>query len=179
MAPAHVDVHRPERHDSSETGFTGRFARFCAAVVRRLPFGLAAVVPPSLLGFALINSCTFGVDLLLLTVFRGVLGLPVAAGFTLAYLIAFGLAFVLNRHFNFRSHAPVGRQAVLYAVAIAINYLAFILGVGGGLVALGLQYHLSRIIAGACEAVYMYSVMRWVIFREPGGRRGRQTRLRE
>jgi hypothetical protein len=28
----------------------------------------------------------------------------------------------------------------------------------------------SRLLAGLCEAVYMYSVMRWVIFRDTDGR---------
>lgn len=143
-----------------------RFHDLMEAVVRWLPFGLSRVVAPSLLGFALINGFTFGVDLLLLTFFRGGLGLPVPIAFTIAYVIAFGLSFVLNRALNFRSHAPVGPQAGLYAVAILVNYLAFVLGVGSALTELGLQYHLSRIAAGACEAAFMYGVMRWVVFRD-------------
>jgi putative flippase GtrA len=146
------------------------FAGFCAAVVRRLPFGLAAVVAPSVLGFALINGCTFAVDLSLLTLCHGLLGLPLAAAITIAYLTAFGLSFVLNRSLNFRSHAPVGRQAGRYLVAIAVNYFVFILGVGAGLAALGVDYHLSRILAGACEGVFMYCVLRWIVF--TGGRAG-------
>lgn len=149
-------------------GFADRFADFCAAVVRRLPFGLSRLVAPSFLGFALINGFTFGVDLLLLTLLRGWLGLPVWLAITLAYGVAFGLSFVLNRSMNFRSHAPVGRQAVLYVVAIVINYVAFLLGVGAGLAALGVDYRLSRLIAGACEGVFMYSVMRWVVFAKSG-----------
>ncbi|WP_158892347.1 GtrA family protein [Amycolatopsis anabasis] len=144
--------------------FPEKFARACAAVVRRLPFGLDRLVAPSFLGFCVINGFTFGVDLALLTLLHGGLGLPVAVSVTVAYLCAFGLSFVLNRSMNFRSHAPVGRQAVLYAIAIGVNYVAFILGVGAGLAALGLQYHLSRILAGACEGVFMYSVMRWIVF---------------
>ncbi|RJQ80044.1 GtrA family protein [Amycolatopsis panacis] len=144
--------------------FADRFAGLCAAVVRILPFGLSRVVAPSFLGFAVINGCTFGVDLLLLTLFRSGLGLPLWLAISLSYALAFGLSFVLNRALNFRSHAPVGRQAVLYAVAVVINYAAFLLGVGTGLSSLGVQYHLSRIIAGACEGVFMYSVMRWVVF---------------
>ena len=141
-----------------------RFARLCETVVRILPFGLSRVVAPSFLGFAVINGFTFGVDLLLLTLFHGGLGWPVWLSISLGYVVAFGLSFVLNRALNFRSHAPVGRQAVLYAIAIAVNYAAFLLGLGAGLSALGLDYHLSRIIAGACEGVFMYSVMRWVVF---------------
>jgi putative flippase GtrA len=143
-----------------------RFHAFTAAVVRRLPFGLSGVVAPSLLGFGLINGFTFTVDLGLLTVFRSGLGWPLAAAITAAYLLAFGLSFLLNRRFNFRSHAPVGPQAAVYLVAVGVNYAVCILGVGGGLGALGLEYHLARITAGLCEAVYMYCVLRWVVFRD-------------
>ena len=45
------------------------------------------------------------------------------------------------------------------------NYLAFILGVSGALTALGVDFRLARILAACCEAVYMYSAMRWVVFR--------------
>lgn len=145
-----------------------RFASFCATVVRYLPLGLNTLVPPSFVGFALINGFTFAVDLVLLTLGHGVAGLPLPAAITIAYVCAFALSFVLNRVFNFRSHAPVGRQAVLYAVAVAVNYFAFILGAGAGLAALGLEYHLARILAGACEAVFLYGVLRWIVFAERG-----------
>ncbi|MGV9299472.1 MULTISPECIES: GtrA family protein [Amycolatopsis] len=147
-----------------EVPIADRFARLCEAVVRILPFGLSRIVAPSFLGFAVINGFTFGVDLLLLTLFHGGLKWPVWLSISVAYVVAFGLSFVLNRALNFRSHAPVGRQAVLYVVAIAVNYAAFLLGLGAGLTALGVEYHLSRLIAGACEGVFMYSVMRWVVF---------------
>jgi putative flippase GtrA len=137
---------------------------FCEAVVRRLPFGLAGVVAPSFLGFALINGLTFGVDLTLLTLARSVLGLPLPVSITVSYLCAFALSFVLNRSLNFRSHSPVGRQAARYVVAIVVNYVVFLLGVGDGLAVMGLEYHLARILAGACEGVFLYCVMRWFVF---------------
>jgi putative flippase GtrA len=139
-----------------------RFAGFCALVVNRLPFGIA----PNFLGFALINGFTFGVDLLLLTAFHGWWGLPLWLATTLGYSGAFALSFVLNRTLNFRSHAPVGRQTAWYVLAIAVNYVAFLLGVTGGLAAVGLEYHVSRIVAGACEGVFMYCALRWVVFPE-------------
>lgn len=142
-----------------------RFTRWCEVVVARLPWGLNRLVPPTLLGFALINGGTFGVDLILLTIFHGWWGLPVWLAVTVGYICAFALSFVLNRTFNFHSHAPVGRQAAIYVVVVAINYATFILGVGTGLTGLGLEYHLSRLLAGGCEAVFMYSAMRWVVFR--------------
>ncbi|MBM7776222.1 putative flippase GtrA [Actinokineospora baliensis] len=143
-----------------------RFAALMAAVVRRLPFGLSRVVPPSLLGFAVINGFTFGVDLALLTVMRSGFGWPLPVSITIGYIAAFGLSFVLNRALNFRSHADVGPQVGKYVVVVTINYLAWILGVGSGLAALGVDYHLARLAAGACEAVYMYVCMRWIVFRE-------------
>jgi hypothetical protein len=53
----------------------------------------------------------------------------------------------------------------VYVLVVVVNYLAFILGVSSGLVAVGVEYHAARIVAGVCEAVYMYSAMRWVVFR--------------
>jgi putative flippase GtrA len=130
-----------------------------------LPLGLNSIVAPTFLGFCLINSFTFGVDLVLLTALHGGLRIPLPIAVTVAYACAFALSYVLNRIFNFRSHAPVGPQFAVYVVVAVGNYLAFILGVSSALAALGVEYHVARIVAGACEAVYMYSAMRWVVFR--------------
>jgi putative flippase GtrA len=85
---------------------------------------------------------------------------------TLSYGIASSLSFLLNRALNFRSHGAVGVQVPVYLAVITVNYLAWILGVGAGLAALGLNYQLSRVLAGGFEAVYMYAAMRWVVFRD-------------
>ena len=142
-----------------------RFRRVCEDVVARLPLGLDSVVAPTFLGFVVINGFTFGVDLLLLTGLHGVLRLPVPVAVTVAYACAFALSYFLNRTLNFRSHAPVGPQLAVYVVVVVVNYLAFILGVSIALSALGVEYRIARILAGACEAVYMYSAMRWIVFR--------------
>jgi putative flippase GtrA len=142
-----------------------RFHKWCEAVVVRLPFGLKSVVAPTFLGFCLINGLTFGIDLAILTGLRSGLRLPVPIAVTVAYACAFALSYLLNRTFNFQSHAPVGPQVVVYAVVVAVNYLVFILGVSSGLAAIGVHYQLSRVVAGICEAVYMYSAMRWLVFR--------------
>jgi GtrA-like protein len=109
-----------------------QFSVLMAAIVARFPFGLARIVPPTLLGFAVISSITFSVDLALLTLIHGLLGWPLPAGLTLAYLTASGLGYLLNRALNFRSHAAVGPQAAVYTVVVIINYLVCILGVGTG-----------------------------------------------
>jgi putative flippase GtrA len=142
-----------------------RFHRLCEIVVARLPLGLKSVVAPTFLGFALLNSFTFGVDLLLLTALHGALGFALPVAVTAAYACAFTLSYVLNRVLNFRSHGAVGPQFAVYVVVVVVNYVAFILGVSSGLTALGVEYHVARIVAGASEAVYMYGAMRWVVFR--------------
>jgi putative flippase GtrA len=142
-----------------------RFHSWCVKAVACLPFGLASLVAPTFLGFVLINGFTFGVDLLLLTVLHGAIRVPVPIAVTVAYAGAFALSYVLNRTMNFQSHGAVGPQLAVYVLVVAVNYFAFILGVSSALTALGVQYHLARIFAGVCEAAYMYSAMRWVVFR--------------
>jgi putative flippase GtrA len=142
-----------------------RFHRLCEVVVARLPFGLDSVVAPTFLGFVVINSFTFAVDLALLTLLHGSLGVGLVVAVTVAYACAFTLSYFLNRILNFRSHGAVGPQFAVYVVVVVVNYLAFILGVSSGLAAIGVEYHVARIVAGVCEAVYMYSAMRWLVFR--------------
>lgn len=142
------------------------FASAMAAIVRRLPLGLDRVVAPSLLGFCLINGFTFSVDLACLTAFHGGLRWPVPVAITCSYSIAFSLSYALNRIFNFRSHGPVGSQLGVYVAVVIVNYLAWILGVGSGLTRLGVDYRIARMAAGVCEAIYMYSAMRWLVFRD-------------
>jgi putative flippase GtrA len=149
----------------------GRGERFVAAmarVVAVLPLGLDRRVAPTVVGFLLINGCTFALDLALLTLLHGALRLSLPIAFTVAYLTAFGVSFALNRGLNFRSHAPVGRQLVLYLAAIGVNYLAFVAVLANVLADAGVQYQLARILAALCEGIFMYSVLRWVVFRSYG-----------
>jgi putative flippase GtrA len=169
-------VGSPGTRNSSGPG--ERYVALMTAIVRRLPFGLDRIVAPNLLGFAVINLCTFSLDLALLTALHGGLGWPVPLSITLSYVTASGLSYLLNRLLNFRSHGALGTQTGIYAVVITVNYLAWILGVGAGLAALGVNYQLARVTAGVCEAAYMYVAMRWLVFRDvraqPGGRNPQQ-----
>ena len=63
-----------------------RFSAVMATIVRKLPFGLAEILPPSLLGFAVINGFTFAVDIGLLTTLHGGLGWPPPVSITVAYV---------------------------------------------------------------------------------------------
>lgn len=141
------------------------FTAVTTAASARLPFGIGEWLSPHLIGFAVINSATFALDLALLSGLHGALALPLWLAVTISYATAFAASFALNRTLNFRSHGPIGHQLLLYISAVAINYLAFILGVGAGLTNLGIDYRISRILAGACEAAWMYGAMRFLVFR--------------
>jgi putative flippase GtrA len=143
-----------------------RFAAVVTAITRRLPFGLSETVPPSLVGYLLINLCTFFVDLGLLGLFHGTFRWPIPVAVTLSYGTASALSYLLNRVLNFGSHDPVGRQVPVFVAVSASNYLIFVFGLTDVLSILGVYYELSRIIAACCEAVYLYCMMRWVVFRD-------------
>lgn len=150
---------------SAPNGVIERFHRFCESVVARLPFGLNSLVAPTFLGFALIAGFTFSVDMVLLTLLYSGFGVALPVALTVGYVCAFALAYFLNRTMNFRSHASVGPQLLTYIVVVAINYVLFIVALPTSLVAAGLQYHLARMVAGGCEAIYMYTALRLVVFR--------------
>jgi putative flippase GtrA len=145
-------------------GAPEHFARLCAAVTARLPFGLPRVVPSTLVGFAAINGFTFCADLLILTALHSHWGAPYAVAVGVGYAAAFALSFLLNRVLNFRSHDPVGRQTLVYVGVVALNF-AILVGVSSGLEAVGVQYQVARVAAGVCEGLFMYCAMRWVVFR--------------
>lgn len=118
----------------------------------------------SFVGFAMINGFTFSVDIALLALlYRGV-GLPHPLAITIGYVVAFGLAFVLNRRFNFHAHGPAAGQAARWALVVAINYVALVLGLGSGLHLIGVPFLFARVVAACAEAVWMYSTMRWWVF---------------
>jgi putative flippase GtrA len=143
-----------------------RYAAAMAAITRRLPFGLSEVIEPNLVGYLVINLCTFFIDLSLLAFFHGHLRWPIPVAVTCSYGTASVLSYVLNRVLNFRSHADVGRQFPVYVAVSVSNYLIFVLGLTDLLSAVGVYYELSRVLAACCEGVYLYCMLRWVVFRD-------------
>jgi putative flippase GtrA len=143
-----------------------RYAAAMTAITKRLPFGLSTVVEPNMLGYLLINLCTFGIDLGLLGLLHGRERLPIPVAVTISYGTASLISYVLNRVFNFRSHAEVGRQLPVFVAVSASNYLIFVLGLTDLLSAVGVYYELARILAACCEGVYLYCMLRWVVFRD-------------
>jgi putative flippase GtrA len=141
----------------------GQRSAFLTSWVDRLPPRVRRVLPRELAGFALIGAFTFSVDLALLALLRDRTALPLPVAVSVAYLVAFGLNFVLNRTINFHSHAPIGGQVLRYAVVLAGDYLLTV-GISTGLAHLGLNFALARITASFFVAVFTYSASRWWVF---------------
>jgi len=136
------------------------------AITRRLPFGLSEVVAPSMVGYLLINLCTFFIDLGLLGLFHGHFRWPIPAAVTVSYGTASVISYTANRILNFGSHEAVGKQFPVYVAVAVSNYLIFVLGLTYLLSHVGVYYELSRVLAACCEGVYLYCMMRWVVFRD-------------
>lgn len=154
-----------ERPSAARVSPAERVGRALTAWVDRLPAGLRRILPKDLVGFAILGAFTFCVDILLLWALRTWTGLPLPLDVSLAYLVAFGLNFFLNRTVNFRSHAPVGRQVLRYSAVVLCDY-GFTVAITSGLSALGLDFRLSRLTAAATVAVFTYSAARWWVFRD-------------
>lgn len=142
----------------------GWFHRACEAAVARLPFGLNSVVPPTFLGFVVINSGTFALDLLVLTLLHGVLHVTFGAAVTVAYVRLRG-----------QLRAQPGGE---FPVARSRGTAGGCLRRRGGDQLSGVHpRRLHRVAGSRCgvppgpdgggsvRGVFMYCAMRWVVFR--------------
>lgn len=161
-----------KRRSPSRFNFSRRFQVARRGVWKLLPGFLRSVIPETAVGFAMLNLCTFALDLIVLSVVYRGFGLPLTTGLTLGYLVAFTAAFFLNRNANFESHGFMGRQIPKYILVVAINVLAFINGLSWVLTEFyQWNYLVARVTAGLCEAVFMYFALRWFVFAStPWGR---------
>jgi putative flippase GtrA len=142
-----------------------RLGDFLTAWVDRLPPRLRRFLPRELVGFAMLGAFTFAIDLGVLAALRHWTHLPMPVAVSIAYIGAFGLNFALNRTVNFRSHAPVGRQFLRYAVVMVGDYLITVV-VTTGLSMFGLDFRVARVLASFVVAVFTYSASRWWVFRD-------------
>jgi putative flippase GtrA len=140
------------------------FGRLCTWLFGLLPGRLAAVTPPTLIGFLLISGVSFGLDLAMLTGLKSGLGIPLGVAVTIAYAGALTVNFLLNRQLTFTPRRPLGEQVGLHAAVVVVNYLAIVLGVTVGLAACGVPYPLARVVAGLLEVGFVYAAQRWVVF---------------
>ncbi|MEL4505982.1 GtrA family protein [Luteococcus sp. H138] len=156
--------------ETTTTRWRHHFDRVRDGLWALLPGPLQRLIPATLIGYVLINAFTFSTDMVLLTLCYRVLHIPYGWSVSIGYIIALGLAYVLNRAFNFESHSKVGGELVRYVIVVVINYTCLVLGLSKLLHGLGVQFQLARLGAATAEAAFMYTMMRFVVFRS-GGRR--------
>lgn len=118
------------------------------------------------LRFLVVGGFSAVLDLGLLIGLRELAGLSVALATTIAFWVALLANFGLNRAWSFGATAGAVRTAGVpfarYLVLVAINYVATLLIVTGG-VQLGAPYPLAKIAAIGLGAIWTYVAYdRWV-----------------
>lgn len=141
-----------------------RFARFTSGVHNALPTRLKPLLPPTFIGYALIQTTAFAIDMAFLSLFHGNAQISYPVAVTLGYVIAACIGFIINRWLNFREHGDLGKQSGKYAVVIVTNYLIWILAFSSLLEWAGVQYQISRFTAACIEGIYIYLLMRFWVF---------------
>lgn len=142
----------------------GRVGSLLTGWVDYLPPRVRRVVPREFAGYTLISFATFLLDLALLTSLRHRTHMPMPMAVSISYAIGFAVNYILNRTLNFRSHAAVSGELLRYSAVVAVDFTLTI-GVTTGLTTLGLDFRLSRLIAGSCVAIVTFLAYRWWVFR--------------
>lgn len=139
------------------------FARFTDRIHDALPSPLQRI-PGTFIGYAIINSTAFGIDMLFLSMFHGWGRITYPVAVTMGYALACVFAFVVNRRLNFRSHGHMGTESAKYSFVVASNYVIWILGFSTLMESMGVQYQMARFTAACIEGLYIYVLLRWWVF---------------
>lgn len=145
------------------------FARLTRRIHGSLPRPLAAVLPITFIGYAIINGSSFLLDMAILTALGRYWHIPYGLLFSIGYGLACVYSFILNRWLNFREHGDLGKQTSKYAFVIASNYVIWILGFGTLLGILGVQLQVARVTAACIEGIYIYLLLRFWVFPKQRG----------
>lgn len=115
------------------------------------------------LRYLVAGGLAFVFNVLLLEIFRELLGIPTSLSALLAFWASFFFTYSLQRLFAFRSEASVRTSLFRYSALVAVNsaVVAFIVTVCHDLLGLGLGS--SQLIATASTTVWNYFVYKgWV-----------------
>jgi putative flippase GtrA len=145
-----------------------RFGDVLTSWATRLPKSLRFITP-EFVGFAVLGTFTFAIDMAILAALKAWTGWPLPADVAIGYLCAFGLNYVLNRTVNFKSHAPVGGQMLKFT-AITVGDLAFTTIVTTWLNWLGVPFPVARVGAACCVGLFTYVGARFWVFRKERAR---------
>lgn len=152
--------------DATNSKAAEAFSAFTGWLHTLVPRRVRRFLPKTFIGFALINSSTFLLDVLLLSFSTRVLRWPYPVAVSLSFAVAASVAFVLNKLLNFRAHGQIGRQSGKYVLVLVSNFVIWLLGFSTLLNYIGTPPEIARVSAGLCEGVYIYLLSRlWVFHR--------------
>lgn len=138
----------PPPRDDVPRSFQSRVARvWASSAVRYLVVGLFA----------------YAFDVGLLALLHDVLGVPLTIATPVAFLTSFGVTYLLQRTFAFRSQTSMSASAMKYAILVAFNTLATT-GIVSLAPALGLPWIVGKTAAVASTTVWNFFCYRYWIF---------------
>ncbi|MBB5890102.1 GtrA family protein [Kutzneria kofuensis] len=141
-----------------------RFGTWLTSWATRLPKSLRFITP-EFVGFAILGTFTFLIDMAILAVLKTQTSLPLPVDVAIGYLAAFGLNYVLNRTVNFKSHAPVGGQVLRFTVITLLD-LGFTTLATTWLADVGVPFAVARVGAACCVGLFTYVGARFWVFRK-------------
>ena len=156
-------------NEPTESRTSRVFSAVTAVLHALMPGPLRRIVPQTFIGFAIINSSTYLLDVSMLSYLVRAAHWPYQGAVSVSFATAASVAFLLNKFLNFRVQGDVGRQGGRYGLVIVTNFLIWVLGFSSLLNALGIPPEISRVLAGLCEGLYIYLLSRLWVFR---GRQG-------
>lgn len=151
--------------DATKTTAAEAFNAFTGWLHALMPSQIRRFLPQTFIGFAIINSSTFLLDIVLLSFSTRGLRWPYPVAVSVSFAVAASVAFVLNKLLNFRAHGDTGRQSGRYLLVLVTNYVLWILCFSWMLNALGVPPELARILAAFAEGIYIYLLSRLWVFR--------------
>lgn len=152
--------------DATNSSAAEAFNAFTGWLHALLPSHIRRFLPQTFIGFAIINSSTFLLDLVLLSFSTRGLRWPYPVAVSVSFAVAASVAFVLNKVLNFRAHGQIGRQSGKYVLVLVSNFVIWLLGFSTLLNYIGTPPEIARVSAGLCEGVYIYLLSRlWVFHR--------------
>ena len=126
---------------------------------------ISRILNSGALRYLVAGGLAFAFNVLLLNVFREVLGLPTSLSALLAFWASFFFTYSLQRMFAFRSEASVRASLFRYSVLVAFNsvVVAFVVTVCHDVLGLGLGS--SQLVATAITVWNYFAYKHWVYAR--------------
>ncbi|HSW66703.1 MAG TPA: GtrA family protein [Bacillota bacterium] len=119
----------------------------------------------SLIRYIAIGGSTFALDLGILILLHGFLGVNVLVAATISYWGSTIFNFLANRFWTFgATNTHIAKHAVSYGVLLGVNYL-FTLGFIAITTHFGLHYTIAKIVSVAIQTSWTYVIYKKVIFR--------------